>query len=209
MPNIKVTNVDKLDLDDVLDPDERLLWSGRPGYGRSFLQAVGDERTIHIALLVGALVMFSTLFLMNAESRISRAEAAWVCGAVTLAFLACSFVLASQRQYVLYNLSYFVTDKRAIICRRGQNWRLAGRLYIVSCPHSGTYPYALIASRPYPSVQIGTLLSADLVQPFGLGLSHPGHAILRDRINAEITFDYLPDAQAVLEIIQSFSRNSD
>ena len=206
MQSIKVSSLDHVELDEILEPEEHLIWSGLPGYGRRFPEAVGDERTIHIAAFVGVIVMWSTLIFIDHEAQFGRTEAIWVYGALTLAFLAMSVSLASQRQYVLRNLVYFVTDSRAIICRRGRNWRGGERLYIVSCPHSGTYPYSLIASRPYPSVQIGTLLSEDQVQPFGLGLSHPGHSILRDRNTSIVTFDYIPDAQAVLEVIRSNSR---
>ena len=122
--------------------------------------------------------------------------------------LAISLFLASQRQYVLNNLVYLVTNKRAVICRRGRNWRLGVRLYVVSCPHSETFPYSVIASRPYPLLQIGTLLSANQLQPFGLGLSHPGHPVLWGRTTYPITFDYMPNAQALLEIIQTCVREN-
>ncbi|TRD18358.1 hypothetical protein [Palleronia caenipelagi] len=203
MQNIKVLHFNHAELDDILEAGERLLWSGVPGYGRKFLEAVGNERKFHIAALAGIVVMWSTLFFIDTEAQFDRTEAIWIYGAATLMFLGVSAFLASERHYVLYNLVYLVTDRRAIIFRRGRNWRLGVRLYVVSCPHSKTYPYSLIESRPYPSLQIGTLLSVDQVQPFGSGLSHPGHSFLRDRITSIVTFDYLPDAEAVLEMIQS------
>ncbi|MFA3920211.1 hypothetical protein [Ruegeria hyattellae] len=205
MQDITIQSFHHAEMGEILDPNEKLLWSGTPGYGRRFLEAVGDERKIHIAALVGVVVMWSTVFFIDAEARFGRNEAIWIYSAATLMFLVGSMFLASERQYVLYNLVYFVTDSRAIICRRGRNWRLGVRLYVVSCPHSTTYPYSLISSHPYPSLQIGTLLSVNLVQPFGLGLSHPGHSFLRDRTTSMVTFDYIPNAQALLEIIQSNS----
>lgn len=81
------------------------------------------------------------------------------------------------------------------------------RLYVVSCLHSETYPYSIISSRPYPLLQVGTLLSDNLVQPIGLGLSHLGHPILWGRINYPITLDYIPNAQTLLELIQTSARS--
>jgi len=208
MQDITITSLNQPNLDDFLGPEERLLWSGQPCYGRRFFQAVGNERMIHIGFSLGTIVMWSTLPFIETEVRFGRNTAIWVYGALTLAFVAASFSLASQRHYVLYNLAYFITDKRAIVCRRGRNWRLGTRLYVISCPHSETYPYSIIPSRPYPSLQVGTLLSEDQVQPFGLGLSHPGHPHLWGRTTAPIMFDYVPNAQALLEIIQSFGRET-
>lgn len=205
MQNIKVHSSDNVDLDKILSANERLLWSGMPAYGRRFQEAVGDERKIHIAALVGIAIMWSTLIVIDNEAQLGRTEAIWIYSAFTLLFIGVSVFLARQRQYVLCNLVYFVTDSRAIICRRGRNWRMGVRLYVVSCPHSRTYPYSLIATHPYASLRIGTLFSVNQVQPFGLGLSHPGHSILRDRITSIITFDYIPDAKAVLEMIRSNS----
>ncbi len=55
-------------------------------------------------------------------------------------------------------------------------------------------------------LQVGTLLSEDLVQPFGLGLSHPGHPFLWERATYPITLDYMPNAQTLLELVQSCAR---
>ncbi|MFT6459436.1 hypothetical protein [Pseudophaeobacter arcticus] len=206
MQNITVINLDHPDLDDILDRGERLLWSGEPGYGRRFLQPVGDEWKIHIGLFVGALAMWGTLPFIDTEARFGRDAAVWVYGAFTIACIGISFLLACQRQYVLQNLAYLITDRRAVICRRGRNWRFGVRLYVVSCPHSDTFPYSVISNRPYPMLQVGTLLSEDLVQPFGLGLSHPGHPILWGRVTYPITLDYMPNAQTLLELVQSCAR---
>jgi hypothetical protein len=208
MQNITITSFNQADLNDLLGIDERLLWSGQPGYGRKFFQTVGSERMAHIGFVVGAVIMWSTLPFIEIQPERGRATAIWVYSAVSMLFVVSSFTLASQRQYVLYNLAYFVTDKRAIVCRLGKNWRLASRLYVVSCPHSETYPYSVIASHPYPSLQVGTLLSEDLVQPFGLGLSHPGHPIMWGRITAPIMLDYVPNAQDLQEMIRSCARET-
>jgi hypothetical protein len=205
MPNITTETFDSADLTKILESDECLLWSGAPGYGRRFLEAVGHERTILIASLVAIPVMWSTLVFISPDAQLSRTDAIWVYSAVTLGLIANWLFLAGQRQYVLSTLAYFVTDKRAIICRRGRSWRFGVRLYVVSCKHSASYPYCLSDTRPFPSLQIGTLLSVDQVQPFGWGLSHPGHSILRHRTTSNVTFDYISDAQDVLELIQSMT----
>jgi len=202
MQNITILSLDHADLDKILESDERLLWSGVPGYGRRFYEVVGYERKTHIAILVGVIVMWSTLVFIDPDARLNRTDAIWVYSAATLMFIGISVHQASQRQYVLCNLAYLVTDKRAIICRRGRNWRFGVRLYVVSCPHSASYPYSVIASRPYPSLQIGTLFSVNQVQPFGWGLAHSGHSVLRDKVTSIVTFDYVPNAQELLEMIQ-------
>lgn len=203
MYNLTVSVIRRPDLGSILAPEERLLWSGQPSYGRRFFQAVGDERVLHICLFIGAAVMWSTLPFIEPKSQFGRDDAVWIYGVVTMAFVAFSASLASKRQYVLYNLAYLVTDRRAIVCRRGRNWRLFTHLYVISCPHSETYPYSVISSRPYPSLQIGTMLSEDSAQPFGLGLSHPGHPILWGRVTAPVMFDYVSNAQELLEMVQS------
>lgn len=198
------TNIfQKPDLEEILASDENLLWSGEPSYGQRFFQAVGDERLFHIGILIGIAVLWSTLPLINSKSAPGRDTAIWVYSGLTFVFVTSSFYLANLRQFVLRRLVYFVTDKRAIVCRRGSNWRLGERLYVVSCPHSERFPYRLIQSRPFASVQVGTLLSYDVVQPFGLGLTHPGHSILWGRVNAPVMFDYLDVADEVIEMIRS------
>ncbi len=114
--------------------------------------------------------------------------------------------MASNRQYVLSNLAYFITDKRAIVIRRGRNWRFATRLYLISFPHSETYPYSVLQNRPYPSLQIGTLLSQDQVQPFGNGLSHVGQPFLWGRHTMPVVFESVPNAQELLELIRTNAR---
>jgi hypothetical protein len=208
MHDLTVTTCNRPDLEDILASRERLLWSGQPSYGCRFFQSVGHEWVYHIGFLIGAAVMWSSLPFIEPEARLGLNTAVWVYGALTIAFVAMSASLASQRQYVLYNLVYIVTDRRAIVCRRGRNWRFGVRLYIVSCPHSGTYPYSVISSRPYPSLQVGTMLSEDQMQPFGLGLSHPGHPILWGRITAPVMFDYVPNAQELLEMIHSHTHTT-
>lgn len=122
MSNVSITVFSEPDLENILAPGERLLWSGRPCYGRRFIQTVGAERMLHIGLLVGIWV--------------------WSAATVLLAVISCN--AACQRQYVLYNSAYFVSDRRAFVCRYGRNWRLGARAYLVSCPHSQAYPYEVM-----------------------------------------------------------------
>jgi hypothetical protein len=206
MHDLKVTNFHQADLEDIISPEECLLWSGQPSYGRRFFQAIGDERVIHTGLLIGVAVMWSSLYFIGPEAPFGRKTAVWAFSGFTIMFVAVSFFVASMRHYVLNSLVYLVTDRRAIICRRGRNWRLSTRLYVVSCPHSETYPYSVIPSRPYPSLQVGTMLSESQVQPFWLGLSHPGQPVLWGRVTAPVVFEYVPNAQELLEIIRSCAR---
>ena len=178
MYDLKITIFQQTDLKNILSPEECLLWSGQPSYGRRFFQTVGDEQVIHMSLLIGVAVMWGSLYFIEPDASLSRNTAVWAFSAFTIMFVAVSFFLASVRHYVLNSLVYLVTDRRAVICRRGLNWRLSTRLYVIFCPHSETYPYSVISSRPYPSLQVGTMLSQNHVQPFGYGLSHPGQPIL-------------------------------
>ncbi len=203
MQKVIITSTNRFDLKDILAPNEKLLWSGEPGYGRKFFQAVGDERKIHVFLLIASVVMWATIPFIDADAEFGRFDACWIYGAMTFAFVVFSFSIASQRHYVLYNLAYFVTDSRVIVCRRGRNWRLGVRLYLVSCEHSATFPYSIVDSRPYPSLEFGILLSEQQVQPFGLGLSHPGHPMLLGRTYYPILLDYVPEAEKLLIMIRS------
>lgn len=204
MIDVAVLPAERATLDDILNAGERLLWSGRPGYGRAFFQPVSDERKLHIALFFGAAGMWMSLPFIASQA---RTEALWAFGGVTLVLLCLSYSFAKQRQYVLHNLAYFITDRRAIVCRRGRNWRFATRVYVVSCPHSARFPYAILPGRPYPSLRVGMMLGPDQVQPFGLGLSHPGQPILWGRTSAPVLFDYVSEAQTLLELIRSCTGN--
>ncbi|WP_353341623.1 hypothetical protein [Pelagimonas sp. KU-00592-HH] len=188
-------------LENLLEPGEQVLWTGVPFRGQGLFEPVGQERLIHLSLLVGTVLMWCSLPFIGAESRFGVRDAYWVYGVVSIAFLAISCSLAHQRRYVLSNFLYFVTDERTILCRRAMNWRLSERLYVVSCPLSTTFPYEVVETRPYPSIRVGTLLSEDVVQPFGIGISHPGHSPLWGRITMQVMFDYLEDVEAVRALI--------
>lgn len=202
MQNITIQRLKQPELSDILNPGERLLWTGTPEYGRKLLQAVGYERTFHICVFVGVLFIWLTIPFIDDTGSRTRATAFWTFGGVTIVFLVLSFSLAEHRQFVLRNLAYFVTDKRVIICRRGRNWHFSDGTYVVSVPHAETYPYAVHLTRPFPSLLVGTLFSVDQVQPFGSGLAHAGHSPLRNRTASPITLDYISDAETVLDLIR-------
>ncbi|WP_170428566.1 hypothetical protein [Ruegeria arenilitoris] len=208
MYNPKIEVFDRPNLNAIVAPDERLIWSGHPEYGQNFLEPVGSERVIHIGLLLGTIAMWSSLFIIEPNDTFSRSDAIITFAVITIMFLAGSFGVAAHRQYVLQNLVYFVTDKRAIVCRYGRNWRLSSRIYVISCPHAATFPYEVIQSRPYPSLLIGTVLSENQLQPFGLGLTHPGHPLLWGDITIPIVFEYIADAQELLQTIKRCSNDS-
>ncbi|OUS04394.1 hypothetical protein A9Q96_15720 [Rhodobacterales bacterium 52_120_T64] len=194
------------DLEDILDSEEQLLWSGQPTYGGRFFQAVGTEKLCHIGFFWGAAIMWCTLPLVYPEARMGRSDAVWVYAITTIVFICISPRMAYQRQYVLSNLVYVVTDKRAIVCRRGKNWRLKFRLYVFSCQHSEAYPYSVIPTRPIPSLQVATLISRIQLKPLGFGLSHPGQPPLWGRIGEPVVFEFVPNAEELREMIKTCAR---
>ena len=208
MYNPKIEVIDQPNLNAIVSPNERLIWSGHPEYGQNFLEPVRSERVIHIGLLLGAIVMWSSLLVIEPNDRFSLFDVIITFTVLTIVFLGGSIGVAAQRQYVLHNLIYFVTDKRAIVCRYGRNWRLSSRMYVISCPHVATFPYEVIESSPYPSLQIGILLSENQLQPFGLGLAHPGQPVLWGQVTAPIVFEYIADAQELLQTIKRCSNDS-
>lgn len=201
-----ITIFDKGDIDAFLAPDERLLWVGQPTYGGKFFQVVGDERFFHLGGFVAGLLMWVSLAFIEPDE---RSDATWVFVGVTVVLVLCSLYLCSVRQYVLRSLLYFVTGKRAIVCRSGSTWRFSKALYVVSCPHSNAYPYQIMPTHPQPSLQIGTLHSYDQVQPFGFGLAHPGLPVLSGSVSAPVLFEYIPNAQEVMEIILKCAKHDD
>jgi len=134
-------------------------------------------------------------------------DVAFVFTLVTVIFALTLFVAAALRQHVLSALFYIVTNRRCIVCRRGRNWHLGDRLYVVANAHSTTYPYEITPTRPYPSIRIGTLLDQNELQPFGLGLTHPGQPpSWTYRTTVAVAFEQIPNVQELLEIIQANTR---
>ncbi len=130
--------------------------------------------------------------------------AAWVYGAVIVVFFLAQLAMAFDRQFVLANQAYFVTDRRSIVLRFGRNWRFARRVYVVSCLHAKEFPYVVRQNRPYGCLRIGTLLNKDLVQPFGFGLSQPGQPFLQGRSLVPVEFENIREADFVRSLILSY-----
>ena len=187
-------------MQDVLEPGETLLWSGRPEYGRKLFQFTKVERDFAKIAAVGTIAMWVTLVLIPSQAMV---PASWLYLFVTASFAAALGYLAVGRSSVLSNFLYFVTDKRAIICRRGSNLYFAKRLYVVSCVHDRANPYAAVESRPMTSLQVGIVPLSDQLHPFGLVLRHPGQPLLTGRVSTPVMFEYVEDAGGVLEIICS------
>lgn len=205
MSHVTVTALRTPDLEEIITPKERLLWSGRPGCGLNFFQAVGEERKLQVFILIAIVVLWATLPFIDTDpgARFGRFKALFVYGIATVALLSISAYLATQRQFVLRNLIYYVTDSRVVICRLGRNWRLSTRLFVVSCEHSTTFPYEVLPTRPYPSLRVGTLLSEQQVQFLGFGLSHAGHPERFARGVEPIFLDYLANSEQLLAMIRS------
>lgn len=191
------------DLKAILDADEQVIWSGRPEYGRRFFQPIGAERIALVCVMLGIVAMWGTLPFIPPDPSFGRAEAIWVYSAVSLGLALVIIWAAYQRQTVLCTLLYFLTDKRSIVCRRGRNWHLGTRLYVVSNRHSATYPYQIVPTRPNPSLRIGTILDKQELNPFGFGLSHPGQPVPWGLLTVPVTFEQIPDARALLDMIKS------
>ncbi|MFU8776282.1 MAG: hypothetical protein ACNA7M_01250 [Roseovarius sp.] len=206
MTNVSVEVFSDAEASEILAPDERLLWTGRPEFGRGFFQPIGAERTYLIAMCVGAIVMWGTVPYISSTTTNALLNVYVVYGVASLVFALTAFVMASNRQYVLCNVLYLVTNKRAIVCRRGRNWRFGVRRYVVSNPHSVTYPYEISATRPFASLKIGALHDEQEIQPFGLGLSHPGQPPLWGKLTVPVAFEQLSDASEVHDIIRASLR---
>lgn len=192
------------DLKVILEPGERLLWSGRPAYGRGFFQAVGQEKIVHAGSAVFAVFLWASLPLIQPiGSPLAQTNAIWAYSAVTLMLVLFSFLWASHRRTKLRGLAYFVTDRRCILSHRVKNESLVTRVEVISCPHSATYPYSTVANRPYPSLQIGTMLSYDLPFPVGSGLSLGLDIVVRWQTPAPVVFEQVPEAEKLLETILS------
>ncbi len=157
-------------------------------------------------MLAGTIVMWvAWAFIASKGHRIDTLYSAIFFGVVTIGFVAYASLQADFRKFKLNNFLYFLTDRRAIILFRGRNWRLATRLYCVAFDHAPFYPYEVVASKPYPSLRVGTLLSENVVQPFGFGLHQPGHSPLAHKMTSPAFFDYISNADDLLDIIQDLA----
>jgi len=187
----------------ILESGEQLMWTGRPDYGRRFFQIVGHERYWHLGHALAIVALWSVLpFLKDEKAQ----DAVWFFGMVTMILLLLSVAIARFRADILGSLFYAVTDRRAVVLRKGRNVFLRMRSYVASCPHRETYLYAIIKGRPYDTVRVGSMLSVDVVQPFGLGLFHDGWDPLRLRGIVPISFENIQDAPRVHDAILTLAK---
>lgn len=184
-----------------LGPGEVLLWSGQPDHGRRFREFSGIERTWQLVMLVGTILMWLTWPMIDEKQSPSATDAIWVYGAVTIVFALVAFYMATTRAYILSHLHYAVTNERAIVLRTGRNHLLAMRDYLISCWHAKDFPYGIVEGRPYSSLTVGFLLSEDVVQPFGYGLTHSGWSPLRVRGVIPVLFEQVKDANALRTLL--------
>ena len=190
-------------LSNLLKPEETLLWTGQPEHGLRFFQPIGAERIYLASMAAGTVVLWVAVPLIISGGSHNPVAAAAILLFAAMAFVVVAFVNAAQRQFVLSRSVYMVTTHRAIVCRRGRNWRFSDQVFIISNPHSKTYPYVLHATRPYPSLRIGTLIDQSELQPTGLGLSHPGQPASWGHIRVPVAFEQISEADIVLNLILS------
>lgn len=189
---------------DLLAPGERLFWTGRPDHGGKLLQATRHERLLGASLVLIIGLMWSSFPLIEPGKRL---DAGFLFGVMTLGLLFWIFFIAATRADILRRLRYAVTDRRAIVVRPARSWRLDPQLYAVSFPLDRSFNYPLVSRRPFDSIQIGTLLSQDAVQPFGHGLTHPGWGPLRPRGVGPVLFEALRDANDVKRLIHHLAKD--
>ena len=188
----------------LLEPGEHPLWTGHPQSGLRLLQPVGAERVCLATTLVAVAAMWAFYPTIVSRETLEASDVAVVFALVTAIFALVLLWAAVVRQHVLSTLFYIVTNRRCIVCRRGRNWHLGDRLYVVSNVHSKTYPYEISPTRPYPSLRVGTLIDKNELQPFGFGLTHPGQPpSWVYRTTVPVAFEQIPDVQELLEIIQA------
>ena len=146
--------------------------------------------------------MWLSVPLIERTDSLNIQDAIWIYGAVSALFLLSTCLIAVLRSGVLDSVHYAVTDRRAIVRRDALNFRLSPRTYVVSFPHEGNFPYDIVKNKPFNCLTIGYLLSEDVVQPFGLGLTHPGWPALRDRGVCPVFFEQLDDLMHVRGLIE-------
>ena len=149
--------------------------------------------------------MLVSLTFIDADRTDWRLLALSVYGFVTLFLIWDGYSGACTRQYVLCNVLYVVTDRRAIVLRRGRNAWLAVRLYMISQQHAKTFPYEIFETRPYPTLRVGTLLHEDVLQPFGAGLVHRGWSPRMLGRLPPVCFEQTPNARELLDRIQQLA----
>ncbi|MDX8348190.1 hypothetical protein SLH49_09340 [Cognatiyoonia sp. IB215446] len=163
----------------VFSEDDRVLWCGRPKHGRNFWEFEGQELVLHRSMLVGCVIIWIVGLLDDHNSFDGAIFSYMFLMLLTIGGFLFFWFLASSRAYVMSNLFYAVTEDCAYIIRRDGNFRMASRRYVLSFPFQRAYAYLIYPGRKYDSVQVGSLLTDDKVQPFGFGLRHPGWPVGR------------------------------
>ena len=191
--------------DGVFEEDEKVLWTGRPDHGREFWEFEGQEHIIFRSLLVGAFVIWITAIFMASDDSPVRVFQYFGVLLTTAVGVYGFYYNASSRAYVMSNLFYAVTDQKAVIVRRGGNWRFASRRYVMSYPFQRNYAFLLYPGRKYASVQVGSHLGKDAVQPWGFGLAHPGWPIGRAVGVIPALFESIMDAEEISLCMQQLT----
>ena len=155
------------DFNQLFEPEEQLVWTGKSVYGHKLFQFVAYERAWHLIMLAAILMIWLAFFFVDKDPDYTRFDAIWYLGGWTFVFATMSFLAAYQRKWVLKTSIYMLTNHRAIVCRKGRNWRDRTGLYVVSLPLIKTYPYRIIRLSRYGSLEVGNLLSANVVQLLG------------------------------------------
>ncbi len=160
MFNASVSYLDSPELEELLELEERVLWSGAPDYGRKLFELRQNEKIVAICIAVGAVALLLTLPFVPQEQG-NSIRAAWIF-LIVIAMLVCFLVAnALDRKMLFSNLAYFVTDRRAIVVRAVKGLFHKGDVYVVSCRHSVEFPYSIRKNHPYASLRVGTLFDKD------------------------------------------------
>lgn len=189
----------------VFAQDDRVLWVGRPDHGRKFREFEGHELIYYCSMLIGGAIIWPVGLSTDHYSIENAILAYAVLFFVTAGGFAVFYYMASSRAYVMSNLFYAVTDKSAYIVRRGGNFRMSSRRYVLSFPFVERYAFLILEGRKYGSVQVGSLLANDTVQPFGLGLAHPGWPILRNKGVIPALFESIKEAGEMQQLLQQLT----
>lgn len=154
---------DKLDpvWEGVFSEDEKVLWRGRPDHGREFWEFEGHEPVLYWSLLIGGFIIWPVGILVPDHSIDTVIFQFAFLSFVTVGGFAFFYYSASSRSYVMSNLFYAVSDQRAVILRRGKNYRMAQRRYVLSFPYEARYAFIIHPGRRLSSVQVGSLLGEE------------------------------------------------
>jgi len=87
MRKLKITVLDRAEIGDILEPDETLLWTGQPGYGRKLFQILGPERYWHLGLAGGIFALWASVPFIDPDTRPCSLELKT--GVATKAYMLC------------------------------------------------------------------------------------------------------------------------